>query len=212
MGKTRHTLHSELAASRGGLSKAALDILAERRRQIEAEGWSEEHDDQHTEAELAMAASCYAAFAAAPGNDTGKGDGIPPTGWPWEWSWWKPKDRRRDLVRAGALIIAEIERLDRPARPAEQKEGEGVSEMERAYAIIDDCSRMVDELPTVAEFATLKRENAVMRGMLSRFLRPVIGPPQTPMWEQPDGSSGQFPDKDACLNCWITLSGDNNGR
>ena len=38
-----------------------------------------------------------------------------PFGWPhtWDASWWKPKDRRRDLVRAGALIIAEIERLDR---------------------------------------------------------------------------------------------------
>jgi hypothetical protein len=35
--------------------------------------------------------------------------------WPWEDKWWKPKDRRRDLVRAGALIVAEIERLDRLA-------------------------------------------------------------------------------------------------
>lgn len=29
--------------------------------------------------------------------------------------WWKPKDRRRNLVKAGALIVAEIERLDRLA-------------------------------------------------------------------------------------------------
>ena len=31
----------------------------------------------------------------------------------WDSEWWKPKDRRRDLIRAGALIVAEIERLDR---------------------------------------------------------------------------------------------------
>jgi hypothetical protein len=35
--------------------------------------------------------------------------------WPWSREWWQPKDRRRDLVRAGALIVAEIERLDRAA-------------------------------------------------------------------------------------------------
>jgi hypothetical protein len=29
--------------------------------------------------------------------------------------WWKPTNRRRDLVKAGALILAEIERLDRAA-------------------------------------------------------------------------------------------------
>lgn len=38
--------------------------------------------------------------------------------WPWDREWWKPKDRRRNLVRAAALLIAEIERLDR----AEDKE------------------------------------------------------------------------------------------
>jgi hypothetical protein len=36
--------------------------------------------------------------------------------------WWKPKDRRRDLVRAAALIIAEIERLDRDAEAREDVE------------------------------------------------------------------------------------------
>ena len=34
--------------------------------------------------------------------------------WPgWAWSWWKPKNRRHDLIRAAALIVAEIERIDR---------------------------------------------------------------------------------------------------
>jgi hypothetical protein len=37
----------------------------------------------------------------------------PPREWPWESTAWKPKGTRADLVRAGALILAEIERLDR---------------------------------------------------------------------------------------------------
>ena len=36
--------------------------------------------------------------------------GITPPHWPWALNWWKPKDRRRDLIRAGALIVAELER------------------------------------------------------------------------------------------------------
>ncbi len=41
--------------------------------------------------------------------------GVVPEGWPESWAscWFKPKDRRRDLIKAGALILAEIERLDR---------------------------------------------------------------------------------------------------
>ena len=40
--------------------------------------------------------------------------GIPPT-WPWDESWFKPTpdDRIRELVKAGALILAEIDRLQR---------------------------------------------------------------------------------------------------
>jgi hypothetical protein len=36
-----------------------------------------------------------------------------PARWPWSQDWWKPTNPRRDLVKAGALIAAEIERLDR---------------------------------------------------------------------------------------------------
>lgn len=86
------------------------DVLAERKRQIEQEGWSLEHDDKHTAGSLADAAGCYCVSAKY--HEMGI-PGYPPTGWPWSTSWWKPKDRRSDLVRAAALIIAEIERLDR---------------------------------------------------------------------------------------------------
>lgn len=43
--------------------------------------------------------------------------------WPWALEWWKPKDNRRNLIRAAALVIAEIERLDRAAAPTQQQEG-----------------------------------------------------------------------------------------
>lgn len=91
-------------------SAAARDVLAERRRQVDVEGWSSDHDDNHTRGEIALAAAAYAANSAAIRELWF--DSARPL-WPWHWSWWKPKGRRRDLVRAGALIIAEIERLDR---------------------------------------------------------------------------------------------------
>jgi hypothetical protein len=91
------------------------EIAAERKRQIEKEGWSPEHDDEHTRGELSQAAACYA-LEATKDNHYRNGYAVPVT-WPDEWhiKWWKPKDRRRDLVRAAALIVAEIERLDRTA-------------------------------------------------------------------------------------------------
>ena len=34
--------------------------------------------------------------------------------WPFTLAWWKPvQDNRRNLIKAGALILAELERLDR---------------------------------------------------------------------------------------------------
>ncbi|HEI8998088.1 TPA: ead/Ea22-like family protein [Citrobacter koseri] len=87
---------------------AILDVIAERQRQQSVEGWTPEHDDEHGNGELAMAAVCYI-------NETGtvNRNGGKPWGWPWDASWWKPTNPRRDLVKAGALILAEIERIDR---------------------------------------------------------------------------------------------------
>lgn len=90
----------------GELLAAARDVLAERERQKVVEGWTHEHDDKHANGEMAQAAACYALTRPAKSIDNR------PL-WPWSPLWWKPKDRRHDLVRAGALIIAEIERLDR---------------------------------------------------------------------------------------------------
>lgn len=93
------------------LTQSATDVLAERRRQITAEGWTPEHDDQYEDGELIDAAMCYA-------QDSSLWDcvGEPPSDWPWADEWWKPsKNMRRNLVKAGALILAEIERRDRAA-------------------------------------------------------------------------------------------------
>ena len=91
-------------------------IAAERRRQIEAEGWSAAHDDQHVNGELAGAAAAYALLRSHVDPGTVMGEDLVQQLWPWSPNWWKPKDRRADLVRAGALIAAEIDRLDRSQR------------------------------------------------------------------------------------------------
>jgi len=94
-------------------SDAVRDVMAERGRQVTGEGWTPAHDDDHGHGEMAMAAACYAAHGALGWFANTQPPGGPQLLWPWAPGWWKPKDRRRDLVRAGALIIAEIERIDR---------------------------------------------------------------------------------------------------
>lgn len=117
-----HQLRKQVEGRADWMRKAETDVIAERRRQIEQEGWTPEHDARHAAGDLADAAACYAS------TDRDLRHGVP-FGWPWSAAWWKPTDRRRDLVKAGALIIAEIERLDRAAilsaaSALEQKERE----------------------------------------------------------------------------------------
>lgn len=108
------------------------EIRAERKRQQSQEGWTPDHDDTHHKGELTRAALNYAAAASICMTLDAKSlspDEPPPIDfmgspfrWPWEPESWKPKGVRRDLVRAAALIVAEIERLDRAtvARMAEK--------------------------------------------------------------------------------------------
>lgn len=95
------------------LTQAAQDVLAERRRQVEAEGRTPEHDDRYPPGTMARAAGCYATINTYP----------TPTMWPWAPEWWKPRDDRSNYVRAAALLIAELERLDRDAARARQEGG-----------------------------------------------------------------------------------------
>jgi hypothetical protein len=97
--------------------------MVERERQQRAEGWSAEHDDQHEAGELAAAGAAYALAAADVLDPRSQGDGQfrsePPSCWPWDRASWKPEqgvkdaDRVRELVKAGALIAAEIDRINR---------------------------------------------------------------------------------------------------
>ncbi|OPE38805.1 hypothetical protein APB58_30215 [Pseudomonas aeruginosa] len=107
---------AELLAAAPGkeVPQAWHDVQAERRRQIEAEGWTPEHDDEHADGQMAQAAGCYALHAGGIGTDWP--DGLQNGSalfWPWDKDWWKPSTARRDLVKACALALAEIERLDR---------------------------------------------------------------------------------------------------
>lgn len=94
------------------VTAAASDVLAERKRQVTTEGWTPEHDDQHVNFEMAIAGGLYAISAV---DSHHKLRNSAPSAWPWDRKWWKPDGPRRDLVKAGALILAEIERLDRAA-------------------------------------------------------------------------------------------------
>lgn len=89
------------------MTSAARDALDERRRQIECEGFTPAHDEFHSPVELISAACCYALQADAYPNR-----GEPPPSWPWAAEWWKPKDFRRDNIRAVALMLAAVELHD----------------------------------------------------------------------------------------------------
>jgi hypothetical protein len=80
-------------------------IAEERVRQIAEEGWSAEHDDEHSDGQMGYAAMCYLREALGM-------DGI--FDWPWDEEWWKPADNQlRNLEKAGALIAAEYDRIYR---------------------------------------------------------------------------------------------------
>lgn len=102
--------------------KTGIELIAEEReRQIKQVGWTKEHDAEHTSGELAYAAAAY----ALPNEivEFGEDESYVETFqvkfkriklWPFERRWWKPKpdNRIRELAKAGALIAAEIDRLN----------------------------------------------------------------------------------------------------
>lgn len=97
-------------------TKAALDSFTrERARQVVNHGFKAGGDDKHVDGQLSDAAACY---ALGSGYDRA---GKPSALWRWAFplSWWKPaqddepQNRKRDIEKAGALLLAEWERLDR---------------------------------------------------------------------------------------------------
>lgn len=100
---------------------AVIDMIAaERIRQVETEGFTAAHDDAHADGVLARAGACYAMNAGKAATYEAQHDlrMLPqdymrspmPADWPWALDWWKPKSQLQDLVRAAALLVAEIER------------------------------------------------------------------------------------------------------
>lgn len=87
------------------LDDARRLIAAERRRQVEVEGHTPDHDRAHPSMELLGAARAYWKSGAEPRTDSSE----PPGSWPWAPSEWKPKDPISDLTRAGALLMAELD-------------------------------------------------------------------------------------------------------
>jgi len=106
-------------ANRPSLSEASRDVLAEHERQTATEGWSASHDDTHLAGELVRAACVYAQHAIM---DERSRPFLRPSGWPWDDASWKPADQRRELVKAAALLHAEIERIDRIRALADRSE------------------------------------------------------------------------------------------
>ena len=112
--------------------KSGVELIAEeRQRQIEVEGWNNLHDSDHDNMQLSGAAACYVANAinkdygeeksrfevyVSESNKMffGEERGGWQDGWPWEGKWDKRKkhDCIRSLVIAGALIAAELDRLN----------------------------------------------------------------------------------------------------
>lgn len=104
------TIECELPAVLGLRSTTLAEIWNERCRQVCPEGYDAAHDDAHTRGEIALMAASYAALA-------GRSSVAAIYAWPWDEAMPKSltSEPRRQLIIAGALILAEIERIDRAA-------------------------------------------------------------------------------------------------
>ncbi len=95
--------------------KTGTELIAEERiRQIDRKGWSADHDDEHEDGLLAQAGGCYAIKAAEKlGLSISKAYLNWPSAWPFDKEYYRPEEPIAQLVKAGALIAAEIDRLQR---------------------------------------------------------------------------------------------------
>lgn len=101
--------------------KTGIELIAEeRQRQIEVEGYTEQHDSNHKASEFVYAAISYAESAKVGVNCIEIGNTNETEimlrkvemgrDYPFGWDF-KPSTNVRDLVKAGALIAAAIDRL-----------------------------------------------------------------------------------------------------
>lgn len=135
--KQWETVRAHLVST-SGPDRAVSDIAAERVSQISEKGWTHEHDDDHDDGSLALAAALYATPIPLHRISIGESGVSWSDPWPWVRPAWAGReqagdpmigrindgdgrsrhDQRRRLVIAGSLIVAEIERLDRAASTA----------------------------------------------------------------------------------------------
>jgi hypothetical protein len=88
-----------------------IELIAKER---ERQSWTPEHDEEHFMGEMIGAAMTYAGHALGIVTDHEIGGSDAREYWPWDAACWKPSpDPIRNLVKAGALIAAEIDRLRR---------------------------------------------------------------------------------------------------
>jgi hypothetical protein len=117
-----------------GYSYGSARIAEERMRQIEVEGYDAMHDRHHTPQVLCRAALAYALHEDPSGLVADAAAKL----WPWNKDFWKPKDQMRNLVRAGALIAAAIDRLH-----ADTKEVEGQDDRKDRKFILSHSVREI---------------------------------------------------------------------
>lgn len=117
----------KILASVGALGGIAA-IAAERQRHaipgaMRGKPYTPQHDDEHTDGELALAGAAY----AVPQTTT-KFENLRAAVWPVNWTGIPSAaenldERKRELEKAGALIAAEWDRLDRIERQQAQQAG-----------------------------------------------------------------------------------------
>lgn len=101
--------------------KTGIEIIVdERNRQLVEEKFDATRDANYTKGELACAAACYAMTIEEREKYQSYSFSEPriwfPRWWPksWDIKWWKPtpENRIKELAKAGALIAAEIDRIN----------------------------------------------------------------------------------------------------
>lgn len=106
--------------------KTGIELIAEeRKRQIEVEGYTQQHDSEHTASEIIAAAQAYLESAKLhllsesfdpssswhKTNEPFYWNNVKDL-WPWDEKSFKPTTAVRDFVKAGALIAAIVDRLN----------------------------------------------------------------------------------------------------
>lgn len=101
------------------------EVRAERDHQRVEKKYSRESDDLYPGGQLARAGVTYAYFGSMLAGAMKPHPEHLRFLWPWNWVSFNPRpDARQALVRAAALIVAEIEKMDRAAARGRRPDAE----------------------------------------------------------------------------------------